>query len=298
MNSEELRFFKAVALTSSIGGAARLLNSSQSNVTTRIKKLEARLGLSLFRRHARGVEMTPAGQRLLPYAQQCEILLAEACRHVTDVGHANGPLRLGAMETTTATRLGTMLADFTRAFPDVDLSLVTGTSQELMEQVLNRDLDAAFVCGPLKHSKLTSRRCFTEELALLKPPESGPVDTIAKSRRRALVLKKGCAYRGRLEQVLGRRGLNDFKIVEFGTVDAILATVAAGLGVTLMPKSLLPHYSSRYKWAFDALLDEERFVETVMISPSQSTYSTALTEFLKLAVYTESPEPKVVALGR
>lgn len=298
MNSEELRFFKAVAETASIGGAARLLNTSQSNVTARIKKLEAQLGLSLFRRHARGVEMTPAGQRLLPYARQSALLLAEARRHVTDVGHANGPLRLGAMETTTAIRLGSILAEFTQAFPDVDLSLVTGTTEELTEQVLNRELDAAFVCGPLNHSNLTSRRCFSEELALLKSRSSGPIDAIADSKRRALVLKKGCAYRHRLEQVLRRRGLDTFKTVEFGTVDAILATVAAGLGVTLMPLSLLPHYTSRYTWAVETLHDEERFVETVLISPRQAVHSTALTEFLKLAVANAVPDPKIVAFGR
>lgn len=298
MNSEELRFFKAVADTASIGGAAKALNTSQSNVTARIKKLEDDLGLLLFRRHARGVEMTPAGQRLLPYAQQSEALLAEARRHVTDVGHANGPLRIGAMETTTATRLGGMLAHYTQSFPDVDLSLTTGTTEELIGQVLDRNLDAAFVCGPLSHSKLQSRRFFTEELALLKAPAGAAIETLVETKRRALVLKKGCAYRGRLEDVLRRRGLDDFRIVEFGTVDAILANVAAGLGVTLMPMSLLPHYASRYRWSTDPLRDDERFVDTIVISPRHATCSTALTEFFNLANAEMRCEPRIVAFGR
>lgn len=300
MKSDDLRFFRAVALSGSFGAAARALNTTQSNVTARIQKLEESLGLALFRRHARGVRITPAGERLMPFAEQVGNLLQEARRHVTDVGHANGDLRVGAMETTTTTRLGGMLAEYTETFPDVDLSLTTGTTAELVDAVLDRTLDVAFVCGPIRHARLMSLPFMVEDMTFMLPPGKQSLDGIGERRLRAFVLKMGCAYRKRLEDVLIRRGFVNHQIVEYGTVDAIAASVSAGLGVTLMPTAVCASYAPRYRWSTERLSDDERFVETVAVLPKQSTISTALREFLALldrhnAV---SPAARIVPLIR
>ena len=105
--------------------AADELNTVQSNVTQRVKALEAEIGTALFERHSRGMTLTGAGRRLLPYAQRMAALSREALLAARDDGEPKGPLAIGSMETTAAVRLPSLLAEFHRRFPQVRLSLRT-----------------------------------------------------------------------------------------------------------------------------------------------------------------------------
>jgi DNA-binding transcriptional LysR family regulator len=96
---------------------AEALHTVQSNVTARIRLLEEQFGTALFRRHARGVDLTPAGRRLLPYAQRVGRLLEDARRAVLDDGPPQGPLVIGALETSAALRLSRPLAAYVAAHP-------------------------------------------------------------------------------------------------------------------------------------------------------------------------------------
>src|SRR4051812_50222091 len=99
MDASDLRVFEAVARCGGMGRAALELNTVQSNVTTRIRHLEEELGAALFQRHSRGVSLTPAGRRLLPYAAKIGHMLVEARRAVAEDGVPKGPLVLGSLET-------------------------------------------------------------------------------------------------------------------------------------------------------------------------------------------------------
>src|SRR5271154_5286385 len=97
MDAADLRIFEAVARLSGMNRAAGELNTLQSNVTARIRLLEESLGIALFQRHSRGVTLTPAGQRLLPYAGKVALLIDEARRAVADDGLPKGRLTLGSL---------------------------------------------------------------------------------------------------------------------------------------------------------------------------------------------------------
>src|SRR3978361_1357683 len=99
MDTAELKVFEAVARTGGMNRAAAELNTVQSNVTARIRALEDDLGCSLFERHSRGVALTAAGGRVLPYARRLAWLLADAVRAVRDDGTPRGPLTIGSLET-------------------------------------------------------------------------------------------------------------------------------------------------------------------------------------------------------
>jgi len=96
----DLTTFATVARTGGITRAADVLNTVQSNVTQRIKALEAEIGTALFERHSRGMTLTGAGRRLLPYAQRMAALSREALLAARDDGQPKGPLAIGSMETT------------------------------------------------------------------------------------------------------------------------------------------------------------------------------------------------------
>jgi LysR family transcriptional regulator, cell division regulator len=110
MDAGDLKVFEAVARLGGMNRAAAELNTVQSNVTAHIKALEADLGCVLFERHARGVSLTAAGQRLLPYADRAARLLADARNAVRDDGVPRGLLTIGSLETTAALHLTPLLA--------------------------------------------------------------------------------------------------------------------------------------------------------------------------------------------
>lgn len=280
MQSADLEFFAAVSQAASIGGAAAKLNTVQSNVTNRIKKLEIDLGVALFERHSRGVKLTSAGERLLPFATEIGRLLREARFSAMASGAPQGPLAIGAMETTTALRLGDKLADFAAKFPDVDLSLRTGTTAELVEQVLQQQLEGAFVCGPIAHTRLVSKLAFLEDLVLIAGPESASLDVfIERGQTNILVLRRGCSYRLRLTQLLARRGIAVARTMEYGSIDAIVACSSAGMGVTLLPVDLVAAYRKKYAMSVIELPEDEARAETVFIRRAQAFVSPALAAF-------------------
>src|SRR6202048_5506937 len=126
MELSDLTTFATVAHTGGITRAADELNTVQSNVTQRVKALEAEIGTALFERHSRGMTWTGAARRLLPYAQRMAALLREAVLAARDDGEPKGPLSIGSMETTAAVRLPALLAGFHRRYPAGGLSLGAG----------------------------------------------------------------------------------------------------------------------------------------------------------------------------
>jgi LysR family transcriptional regulator, cell division regulator len=281
MDTAGLKMFEAVARTGGMNRAAAELNTTQSNVTARIRALEAGLGCPLFERHSRGVALTAAGQRLLPYARRMAWLLADAARAARDDGQPRGPLTIGSLETTVALRLSPLIASYAAACPEVDLALRPGTTAELIEAVLDRRLEGAFVCGPVAHPSLTEQVMFEEELALLAAPGLGSIEAATQGGiARIVVLRAGCSYRQRLEALLARRGIAVPRLLEFGTLEAIFGCVAAGLGITLLPCALVGPVWQSGRVSLHRLPPAEALVTTVFIHRRESHLSTALRVFL------------------
>lgn len=282
MDARDLATFEAVARLGGMGRAARELNTVQSNVTQRVRRLEQALGVTLFERSRSGARLTTAGKRLMPYVARVEALLDEAGRAARDDGAPCGTLTIGSLETTAALRLSPLLASYAHAHPDVDLVLKTGTTAEMVERVLDRDVDGAFVCGPAVHPQLVAKPAFVEELALLTAPrESSVAAALNRSDLRLVILRAGCSYRQRLEEVLARRGVVGLRRLEFGTLEAILGAVAAGLGITLMPHGLVGPVWRGAKVRAHRLPSSEARVQTVFVRRRDMPPSSALLAFQK-----------------
>jgi len=239
MDLVELRIFKAVAEQGGITRAAAALHRVQSNVTTRVKQLEQRLGAKLFSRQGRSLVLSAEGKVLLGYADRLLRLSAEAQAALK--GHApHGVLKIGALESTAATRLPALLARYHRDHPTVRVELVTGTSGALVDKVLREELEAAFVAEPFPARNLETRHAFTEELVLITPLGhariASPKDL---GQRTVLAFTAGCSYRRRLEAWLGRSSMVAERVMEYGSYHAIVACAAAGGGIALVPRSVL-----------------------------------------------------------
>jgi DNA-binding transcriptional LysR family regulator len=284
MDAADLRVFQSVAGLGSMNKAALELNTVQSNVTARIRSLEDEVGFALFERTNRGVTLTAAGKRLLPFAARAACLLDDARRAVADEGTPSGILTIGSLDTTAALHLSPILAAFVATYPEVDLSLRTGTSCELVEQVLNRQLDGAYVCGPADHPDLLVEPFVREELVILTAPAITSFEAlIKKPDLKIIVLKAGCSYRLQLEAMLARRGVVGVRQLEFGTLEAIISCVSAGVGVTLLPRALIGSIWERGRVHVHPLPNDEGRVETIFIRHREAFTSSALHAFLDRA---------------
>jgi LysR family transcriptional regulator, cell division regulator len=282
MNVADLNFFAAVARYGSITKAARRLNTVQSNVTTRLRLLEEELGVSLFQRHHQGVTLTRSGRDLLPYAHQLDVLLQKARDAVSANQATRGALRLGSMETTAAARLPALLRKYVPAHRNVDVAIETGTTRTLTQAVLEYRLDGAFVAGPVEVDELESTRAFMEELVLVSSPEykSAPSALAEGKIPKVFVFRVGCSYRQKLERFLAGRGLTLVNQLEMGTLEGIIGCVSAGLGITMMPFSVVESYVKRQEVAVHRLSPADALIETVFITRRDLVRSPALEEFM------------------
>ncbi|MDH3232708.1 MAG: LysR family transcriptional regulator [Alphaproteobacteria bacterium] len=293
MDAADLRVFEAVARLGGMNRAAAELNTVQSNVTTRIRRLEDELGTPLFDRHSRGVTPTPAGLRLLPHAERIGELLATARRAAADDGRPKGPLTVGSLETTAALRLSPVLTAYVAAWPEVDLMLRTGTTAELIEATLDRTVEGAFVAGPVDHPDLDHSVMFVEDLAIATAPGVTSLDELARFEAlKLVVLRAGCSYRQRLEAILARRGVVGLRQLEFGTIDAIVSCVSAGLGVTLLPVGILQSAQDAGRLIMHTLPAAEATAETLFIRRRDAFLSSAMRAFLEAA---RLPQPTRLA---
>jgi DNA-binding transcriptional LysR family regulator len=284
MDAADLKFFEEVAQSGGMSRAAKKLNTVQSNVTRRIRTLESELNVSLFHRTGRGVSLTPAGEQLLPFAIRIARLIDEAARAIGDDGRPKGSLVIGSLETTAALRLTPFLSQFVADFPEVDFSLKTGTSRELVEDVLEHRLEGAFVCGPVHHPDLLRRKMYQERLVVLTARRETSLSAyLRKNDLRMVVLRAGCSYRLILESWLAHRGIVGVRILEFGTLEAIIGCVEAGLGMTLLPEALVGQVWRDERVAVHPLPNDYGHVDTLFIRRRDSFQSSALKALLALA---------------
>lgn len=153
MDLTQLEMFNAVALTGSITQAAQKVHRVPSNLTTRIRQLEADLGVELFIRENQRLRLSPAGHNFLRYSKQILALVDEA-RMVVAGDEPQGLFSLGALESTAAVRIPESLARFNQRYPRIQFALSTGPSGTMIDGVLEGTLSAAFVDGPLSHPEL------------------------------------------------------------------------------------------------------------------------------------------------
>ncbi|MGE7989795.1 LysR family transcriptional regulator [Pseudomonas sp. NPDC089554] len=285
MEMRQLKIFCAVAEAGSFTAAAAKINTVQSNVTMRIKELEAELQRELFIRKKTGVTLTAAGETFLGYARRILQLTDESRSALLDTGIPTGPLRLGSMETTAAIRLPRILTQYRERHPDVHLSLLTGTTAELIKAIESHRIDGAFVGGFHQNAALTQQEMFNEELMLVSSDQFNSLDALMAKMpsQTVLVFRTGCFYRSTLENWFYRVGVVPNQIMEMGTLDGILTCVAAGMGVTLLPKSVVQNCSVRASLRCHALPAEFSHISTVFIRRADATSTSAMNAFVALA---------------
>lgn len=239
-----LRVFQAVAKEGSVSKAAGKLNYVQSNVTARVRQLEDELGTQLFYRKSRGMSLTPAGKVLSGYTEKLLGLAEEAERAVKEEEGRWGPLAIGSLNSIASVNLTLLLTNFHRQYPKVEVNLVTDRSDALLEKVLDYSLEGTFLHAPVNHAELEEHPAFEQELVLVHP-KGEPVLKNDEALSMLVFPNTCCPHRMRLEQWLADKGHILSSATELGSLEAILGCVAAGMGISLVPRAAVEVSPSR-----------------------------------------------------
>lgn len=277
MEFKDLEIFQMVAEKGTITEAAKELRYVQSNITSRIQKLENELKTPLFNRHHRGMMLTPEGKRLLVYSEKILSLTNEMRKVVQNDKEPSGKLEIGSVET--VIKLPIILSRYNKKYKQVDLSLLTGVTERLQYKVLHHQLDGAFISGDTIHPDLAVHEVMEEELVLLSDKPFQSIEEIKDEP--ILCFSKGCGYRARLEQWLEDEKFKPTKMMEFGTLETILGSVAAGLGVTFVPKSAVSHLVEQELVYCYHLPAKYSLIKTVFVRREDAYLTPTIKKFIK-----------------
>ena len=264
MDLAALRLFAAVAHEGGISAAAKKVHRVPSNVTTRIKQLEASLGTDLFVRRNRRLFLAPAGELLLQYAERLLDLSDEAkAAVVSDV--PRGVLRIGTLESTAASRLPPLLSHYHEKYPGVRLELSTGTADAMLEAVLNRKVEAAFVADCSASDQVELLPAFAERLVIIAPRSHPPIRRAQDVRADTIIgFPTGCAYRRHLQAWLASGAVVPDRTLDLSSYHAIVACVASGSGIAIAPQSVLQTIADASSVAVYALPEKQPVITSLV----------------------------------
>jgi LysR family transcriptional regulator, cell division regulator len=271
MDLNLLKVFISVANKKSISLASTELKCAQSNVTSRIKQLEKSIGLSLFYRIPKGVILTEHGEKFYPKALEIIHKMEEAMISLAqdeEISH----LKVGSTECNAFVRISPFLIKLHEDFPKMQLELFTGTTKSVTEQILDYQIDIAFISGEPKSDKLIILRKIEEEIAILEP-------NIEDIPNVTLTFKDGCAYDEFLKKYYKEKGIFVEKNLSFGSLETILSCVKVGMGKTLLPMSIVKKMGYDKDIKITMLDKKEANIPTCLVC--RKDYIPSISEYLK-----------------
>lgn len=232
----QFQSFKAVADMNSFTKAAHALQYSQATITSHIQQLEDELGMPLFDRLGKKIQLTTVGHEMYQYV--VELLTSfSKIRHLSiDDLTMKGELRIGASETVTVYRMASVLSRYKREYPEVTVSLINDNCQPLRERLHSGELDIAITLEPEVHDPQLNVEIFSEEPLVFVEGVQHPARTLEEANGECMIFsEKNCALRRFFEGYLTERGIQTDHYLEFSSMEAMKQCVASGLGISLMP---------------------------------------------------------------
>ncbi|SRR5579883_1826313 len=241
MELRHIESFQAILQEGSFLRAAEKLQYAQSTITVHIQQLEAELGVKLFARQGKQIQLTAAGQALQAQADallQRSRALQQTMKEI--VAGETGHVRLGANESTASLRLAPLLATFCQEHPQIHLTLEVEGTRVVGQRVAARELDIGICAAPASHLGLSFEPLFVEEIVVLIPAchplaQKEFLNPADIDGQRVLLTERGCRYRAAIEAALSARGLNPFSGIEISSIEVLKRLVQEGLGLALLP---------------------------------------------------------------
>ncbi|MEH7360905.1 LysR family transcriptional regulator [Priestia megaterium] len=236
MESQDLRIFKCVAEEKSLSKAAEVLGYVQPHISQRIKKLEEELDTKLLARTNRGVTLTDEGEALFNYAQRILLLMEEAKAEVNP-NKFRTSLIIGASQTVSATKVPFLFSSFLKEHRDIEVKIKTDRKHALQEMLSYGEIDGLFLSGTYNEAQFERVYRYAEKMVLI----SSLYEAREEKDQPTLLINSdaNCIYRNRLLAFSREHHIHKASIMEFDSLEAILQGVRDGLGISVVPASVV-----------------------------------------------------------
>lgn len=297
MSLRALKTLVAIAEHGSFAAAARAVNLSESAVSTQVRGLETELDVALFDRAKRPPVLNEAGQALVAKARELIAGYEELQSSVASKGAVEGRMRLGAVGTTLTGILPAVLTVIRERYPNLHIEIVSGFSEELVQQVESRALDAAIVSDYEGNRHDLSWRPFVSEpLVMIAPPDAPDTNPKRLAQLYPFIRYSPTAPVGRIiDGALRRANLKVRETMRLDWLEAIEAMVHHGHGIAIVPDRRFPgHALFTVK---HMSLGPARFQRTLGIvepndSPKRRLTDVLFAELTGLLAPAEGPAPR------
>ncbi len=216
--------------------AAQALQYSQATITSHIQQLEDEIGMPLFDRLGKKIQLTSVGHEMYPYVVELLSSYSKIKHLSSDDQTLKGELRIGASETITVYRLASVLSQFKRMYPEVTVSLINDNCLPLRERLHAGELDIAITLEPkVLDPQLSVEICSDEPLVFVEGFTHSAKTLKEASGECIIFSEKNCSLRRFFESLLIEQGISTSNHLEFTSMEAMKQCVANGLGISLMP---------------------------------------------------------------
>ncbi|MFT5658076.1 MAG: DNA-binding transcriptional LysR family regulator [Gammaproteobacteria bacterium] len=235
LDIESMRALTVIVDSGGITSAAKKLNLSQSAVSHKMKRLEAKLNRALFSRVDGKLSLSFDGEKLLDYARRLVKLHDEALAsfHQSDLV---GKLKLGITEDVTASGIAKILSNFSINFPNINLTSSVSHTPQLIRWLDSGDIDMALI-EVFESERLTTDHALGQQKIVWLQAEDFSLDTDAPIP--FVTYHKDCFYRAWAERALARRGQSLRVVFECPSVEGMINAVRNGLGIGLVNNDAL-----------------------------------------------------------
>ena len=240
----QIRAFVTVASTGSFTRAADVLHLSQPALTNRVRQFEDALGLRLFDRNTRSVELTPLGRDLLPVFRRVVGEFETAVVNAREsVNRVKGVIRLACLPSCAASVLPNVIRDFQHDNPEVTFVVRDVVNSNIATLVRSSEVDFGIAVHEKIHSDLDSIPLFNDTLHVVYPTQQSDCaqpggDCSALLANRPLILmSRGSSVRERVDEALASLGIPALPTCEVNYMSTAVALVQAGLGITILPST-------------------------------------------------------------
>lgn len=225
--------FNTVVEVEGFTKAAEKLNYAQSTVTLHIKELETHYKKKIFDRISKKIYLTSFGKSLYNKSLRLVKEYHETLQH-SETTHKE-VLRIGVYESLLKYRLMSIISDFKKSHPHVDIVIKHGICKALREDIRKGDLDLTFQIEPQRtFSDMTITTLCKEQFYLIFP-KNETLENMQADNRIIYFTEEGCSYRKLFEQYLDEKGVRINQVMETGSTDLIKQYVALGLGYSMVP---------------------------------------------------------------
>ncbi len=246
----QLRVFSEVAKHLSVARAAEALHLTPPAVSMQIRELEGHVGLPLFERDGRRLVLTTGGEYMLVYARRILATLKDAQDAAARLKRQESGLLTVGIVSTASGFVPQLLAEFRREHPTVDVRLVLGNREQLVQMLAQNEVDLAIMGRPPK-DLATRTEPFAAHPHVFIAPRGHPLEQVGHPAPRTLmaydfiVREKGSGVRAAFEEFLGAHGLSPRVTMELPSNELIKQAVAANLGLSFVSLHILEHELDR-----------------------------------------------------